>query len=69
MQRYTLERAKLVHDLTYRHYEVGRHDRCKLWVYRHVVSKAFPISERTFFRYLKMIKELSLSSEGKTTTS
>lgn len=49
-----LLRAKMVQDLTAEHYEAGRHDRCKRWVFRHIVSKVYPMSERTFFRYLSI---------------
>jgi hypothetical protein len=47
-----LQRAKLVQELTAAHYEPGRHDRCKRWVFTHIVYKVYPMSERTFFRYL-----------------
>lgn len=47
-------RAKKVQELTSLHYEPGRQDRCKRWVFRNIVSKAYPISERTFYRYLSM---------------
>lgn len=50
----TLLRAKMVQDLTAQHYEPGRHDRCKRWVFKHVVIKVYPMSERTFFRLLHM---------------
>ena len=49
-----LLRAKMVQVLTAEHYEAGRHDRCKRWVFRHIVSKVYPMSERTFFRYLSI---------------
>jgi hypothetical protein len=49
-----IHRAKLVQDMTAEHYEPGRHDRCKKWVFLHIVSKVYPMSERTFFRYLAM---------------
>lgn len=49
-----LLRAKMVQELTAQHYEAGRHDRCKRWVFRHIVSKTYPMSERTFFRYLSI---------------
>jgi len=52
-----LKRAKLVQEMTAEHYEPGRHDRCKRWVYLHVVCKVYPMSERTFFRYLAMDTE------------
>lgn len=47
-----IRRAKLVQKMTDEHYEPGRHDRCKKWVFVHVVSKVYPMSERTFYRYL-----------------
>lgn len=49
-----LKRAKLVQEMTAEHYEPGRHDKCKRWVYLHIVCKVYPMSERTFFRYLSM---------------
>lgn len=48
----TEERARKVRELVGQYYEPGRHDRCKLWVFRNIVDKQFGISERTFFRYL-----------------
>lgn len=48
----TVLRAKKVQELTAQHYEPGRHDRCKKWVYRNVIVKIYPMSERTFFRLL-----------------
>lgn len=48
----TRERAKKVRDIVAKHYEAGRQDRCKRWVYLHIVRKIYPISERTFYRYL-----------------
>jgi hypothetical protein len=50
----TILRAKLVQKLVRKNYEPGRQDRGKSWVYKYVVYKQMPISERTFFRYLKM---------------
>lgn len=52
-----LKRAKLVQEMTAEHYEPGRHDKCKRWVYLHIVCKVYPMSERTFFRYLSMNTE------------
>jgi len=49
-----LIKAKLVQDLVAEHYEPGRHDKCKRWVFLHVVSKVYPMTERTFFRYLSI---------------
>jgi hypothetical protein len=50
----TLATAMKVQRMVSEHYEPGRQDRCKLWVYRNIVYPEFPISDRTFFRYLKM---------------
>lgn len=50
----TLASALAVQEIVEQHYEPGRHDRCKRWVYRNFVRKKFRISERTFFRYLKI---------------
>jgi hypothetical protein len=58
-----LLRAKMVQDLTAEHYEAGRHDRCKRWVFRHIVSKVYPMSERTFFRYLSI--DITVESDSK----
>lgn len=60
-----LLRAKMVQDLTAEHYEAGRHDRCKRWVFKHIVSKVYPMSERTFFRYLSI--DVSEENIGKKT--
>ena len=54
MNENTLEKARKVRELVDRHYEAGRQDRCKLWVLRNVINKTYPMSERTFFRYIKM---------------
>lgn len=48
----TAQRQRLIRDIVAQHYEPGRHDRCKLWVFRNVVSRSYPMSERTFFRCL-----------------
>jgi heat shock protein HspQ len=50
-------RAKIVQDMVAKHYEPGRQDKCKLWVFRNVIIKIYPMSERTFFRYLAMPAE------------
>ena len=46
-------RSEIVRRLVEDNYEPGRQDRCKSWVYRHIVRKSYPMSERTFWRYLK----------------
>ena len=51
------KRAELVKNLVGEYYQEGRHDRCKLWVYRHIVKEKMPISERTFWNYLLLNKK------------
>ena len=46
------ERRRLVRSIVEQHYEPGRQDRCKLWVFRNIVARTYPMSERTFFRCL-----------------
>ena len=46
-------RSEIVRRLVEDNYEAGRQDRCKSWVYRHIVRKSYPMSERTFWRYLR----------------
>jgi hypothetical protein len=57
MNSNVLLRAKLVAEMVNQNYQEGRHDRCKLWVYRHIVYPQMPISQRTFSYYLKIAKE------------
>lgn len=46
------KRAEIVKRIVDANYEPGRQDRCKLWVFRNIVSKELPIGERTFWRYI-----------------
>lgn len=52
MYKSTEKRAAQIQRIVDEHYEEGRQDRCKKWVYRTIVAKQFGISERTFFRCL-----------------
>ena len=52
MHRNTIRRAQMVRDIVEEHYQPERHDRCKLWVYRNMIQKVYPISVRTFRRYM-----------------
>lgn len=54
MSNNTILKAAKIQELLLKHYEPGRQDRCKLWVYRNIIYKQYPMSERTFFRYLKI---------------
>jgi hypothetical protein len=49
-----IQRALDVQRLLAEHYQSGRQDRCKLWVFRTFVKPLYHISEGTFFRYLKV---------------
>lgn len=51
----TIKRAEEIKKIVLEHYEEGRHDRCKMWIYRHFIKKQFGISQRTFFRYLTIV--------------
>ena len=54
MHNSTRKKAKMVQQLVEAHYEEGRQDRCKRWIYRNYVQKLMPMSERTFWRYMGM---------------
>jgi len=51
--RMSAERVKL---MLKKEFEPGRQDKCKLAVFRNVISKQTGISERTFWRYLNEIE-------------
>lgn len=46
-----------VRTLVELHYEPGRQDRNRRWVFRNVVVKTYPMSERTFWRYMTLTRE------------
>jgi hypothetical protein len=52
MFKSTQRRKEIIEALIREHYEPGRQDRCKRWVYLHYVYPLTKISERTFYRYL-----------------
>jgi hypothetical protein len=62
-QKNTIKRAIMVQKLLAEHYRPGRHDKCKLSVYRNVISKIYPMSRATFFRYLA-VREKEPDSEA-----
>lgn len=45
--------AERVKTIVREHYEPGRHDRCKLWVYRNFIKPTIGISEKTFWCCLR----------------
>jgi hypothetical protein len=48
-----LKRIEKVHRIVEENYEVGNQSKCKLQVYRKNVNDIYPMSERTFWRYMK----------------
>jgi hypothetical protein len=50
----TIKRAQKIKNLVNANYEAGRQDRCKRQVFKNIVSKEYPMSERTFWRYLNL---------------
>lgn len=53
----TKEKAMLVKAIVDEHYERGRQDRSKAWVFRTRVIKTYPMTERSFWRLLKIAQE------------
>lgn len=49
-----LRRVKAVQDIVREHYEPGRLDRCYSEVWRRWVYPQYPMSQRTFYRLLKI---------------
>jgi hypothetical protein len=52
----TLRKAQMIRRLVDQHYEPGRHDRNRKWVYRNIVVKAYPMSLTTFWRYMRLTR-------------
>jgi len=61
MYKSTLKRKEYVEALIREHYEPGRQDRCKRWVYLHYVYPMTKISERTFYRYIGEYEKLLMA--------
>jgi len=45
-------RIEIVKRIVNDNYEQGNQKKCKLQIYRFVVKPAYPMSERTFWRYI-----------------
>lgn len=60
MHQSTIERAKLVQAIVKQHYEPGRQDKNKLWVFRTHVKKVYPMNKRTFWRLMNINTELKI---------
>jgi hypothetical protein len=52
----TLKQAELIARIIKQHYEPGRQDRNLRWIYRNHILKTYPISERTYWRYVSLMK-------------
>lgn len=59
----TLKKALMIRAMVEAHYEPGRQDRNRRWVFRHVVLKVYPISERTFWRYMTLTRNITRKPE------
>lgn len=49
----TLRRIERVAEITEKHYEIGRLDRCYKEVWRRYVDPVYPMSYRTYLRYVQ----------------
>ena len=58
-------RIGMVERLISEHYEPENHSKCYLNVWRHFVFPQMGISQRTFTRYLKVIKDREESRKRK----
>jgi hypothetical protein len=54
-----LKRAEKVQRIVDEHYEPGNQSKCKLQVYRKHVVPVYPMSERTFWRYMEVSKKMT----------
>lgn len=59
----TLKKAMKVRTLVELHYEPGRQDRNRRWVFRNVVVKTYPMSERTFWRYMSLTRDQQMQDD------
>ena len=61
-----INKVKIVADIVKQHYEPGRQDRCLKWCYENVVNKLYPMSVRTFWRYMDIaVSELGYEFKEK----
>mgnify|MGYP003623324121 CR=1 FL=1 len=47
-------RAKAIQELTATHYEPGRHDRCRKWVWKKYIEPLYNVTYKTFLSYLRV---------------
>jgi hypothetical protein len=53
-----IKKAKLIHDIVEQHYEPCNQNKCQLQAFRKFIKPTYPMSERTFWRYLRIAKIL-----------
>lgn len=61
-----IKRAMIIQEMVSERYEPGNQRKCKTQAYRQHVNKVYPMSERTFWRYmtLDVEKELQEARHG-----
>ena len=60
----TRKMALIVQEVVEANYESGRQDRSKEWVYRSIIRSIYPMSRRTFFRYLRLARKIEEQDSG-----
>ncbi len=58
-----INKALMIAGIVEQNYEPGRQDRCRMWVYRSIIRKEYPMSERTFWRMLALAREIKLKQQ------
>lgn len=54
-RQYLLKRIRNVQRIVEENYEPGNQNKCKLQAYRKYVMPIYPMSERTFWRYMNTV--------------
>jgi len=49
----TLKRIEIISEITNKYYEIGRLDRCYKTIWKKYIYPVYPISYRTYLRYLR----------------
>jgi len=63
MHENRIKTAIKIQEIVKHHYETGRQDRCKLWIFRNIIQKDYPMGVATFFRYLKIAKLQTINNQ------
>lgn len=59
MTENTRKKMLIIEKIISENYQPGRQDRCKRWVLRNYVARVIPMSERTFYEYIRRIEASS----------